>query len=106
MLAFEQLEAARYLPYLKAGGSVVVNTQQMDPMPVVTGDRPYPDGLLEKMREQGVASRAGRVVPRGRGRSAKAVNVVLIGAMAKSLDIDKEVWLAPLKRRCRRNLSI
>ena len=37
LLAFEALEAARYLPWLKPEGTVVVNTQQMDPMPVVTG---------------------------------------------------------------------
>ena len=47
VLAFEQLEAARYLPFLKKGGAVVVNTQQMDPMPVVMGNAKYPEGLLE-----------------------------------------------------------
>ena len=35
LLAFEALEAARYLPWLKPDGTVIVNTQQMDPMPVV-----------------------------------------------------------------------
>ena len=37
LLAFEQLEAARFLPYLKEGGMVLTNTQQSDPMPVITG---------------------------------------------------------------------
>ena len=55
ILAFEQLEAARCLPYLKEGGTVVVNTQQIDPMPVVTGEKAYPQGLLiEKLEEKGV----------------------------------------------------
>ncbi len=44
VLAFEQLEAARFLPYLKEGGTVVTNTQKMDPMPVVTGEKEYPPG--------------------------------------------------------------
>ena len=44
ILAFEQLEAARWLPYLKKGGKLVVNTQKMDPMPVITGAAVYPEG--------------------------------------------------------------
>ena len=39
LLSFEQLEAARFLPYLKEGGTVVTSTQQIDPMPVVTGEK-------------------------------------------------------------------
>ena len=46
LLSFEQLEAARFLPYLKEGGTVVTSTQQIDPMPVVTGEKEYPQGLL------------------------------------------------------------
>ena len=46
VLAFEQLEAARFLPFLKKGGVVVTNTQKIDPMPVVTGAAQYPQGLL------------------------------------------------------------
>ena len=98
LLAFEALEAARYLPWLKPEGTVVVNTQQMDPMPVVTGVAEYPKDILGKVREQvvkvvaldalGMAEEAG---------SSKAVNVVLIGAMAKKLDLPKEVWIDTIK---------
>ena len=54
VLAFEQLEAARFLPYLKVGGTVVTSTQKIDPMPVVTGDKAYPQGILEEMEGKGV----------------------------------------------------
>ena len=84
LLAFEALEAARYLPWLKPDGTVIVNTQQMDPMPVVTGVAEYPKDILGKVQEQGVKMVAldalGMAEQAG---SAKAVNVVLIGAMAK-----------------------
>ena len=36
VLAFEQLEAARFLPFLKKGGAVITNTQKIDPMPVLS----------------------------------------------------------------------
>ena len=98
LLAFEALEAARYLPWLKPEGTVVVNTQQMDPMPVVTGVAEYPKDILGKVREQGVKVVAldalGMAEEAG---SSKAVNVVLIGAMAKKLDPPKEVWIDTFK---------
>ena len=98
ILAFEQLEAARWLAYLKQGGKVLVNTQQIDPMPVITGAMQYPKGLVEKIKEKGInitsidalslAEQAG---------SSKAVNVVLIGILAKHMDIDKNIWLETIK---------
>ena len=51
IVSFELLEAARWLPYLKKDGQIVTNTQQMDPMPVVTGAAEYPENLVEQMRE-------------------------------------------------------
>ena len=46
IVAFEQLEAARWLPYLKKGGKIITNTQQINPMPVIMGVQEYPEGLM------------------------------------------------------------
>ena len=93
ILAFEQLEAARWLPFLKTDGTIIANTQQIDPMPVVTGVATYPDGVLDAIRKTGVKLRdvdaLSLAVEAG---SAKAVNVVLIGVMAAHMDIDRAVW--------------
>lgn len=93
ILAFEQLEAARWLPFLKTDGTIIANTQKIDPMPVVTGVATYPDGVLDAIRETGVKLRdvdaLSLAVEAG---SAKAVNVVLIGVMAAHMDIDRAVW--------------
>ena len=98
VLAFEQLEAARYLPYLKKGGAVVVNTQKMDPMPVVTGAAQYPEGILEAISAKGVQVLAVDALSLAEeAGSVKAVNVVLIGAMAKSLGQEPEVWLKAIE---------
>ena len=45
ILSFEKLEAARWLPYLRIGGTVVTGTQEINPMPVITGAAQYPDAL-------------------------------------------------------------
>lgn len=98
ILAFEKLEAARYLTWLKKGGTIVVNTQQIDPMPVITGAAQYPADILDEIRTKGV-----RVVELDalslaeKAGSVKAVNVVLIGAMAKKLDLPKETWIETIK---------
>ena len=48
ILAFEQLEAARFLPWLKNGGEIIANSQTIDPMPVITGAAHYPQDLIQK----------------------------------------------------------
>ena len=93
MLAFEALEAARFLPYLKEGGTVIVNSQQIDPMPVITGSAVYPEHILDKIKAQGVhvmALDALRLAEQA--GSIKAVNMVLIGAMARRLSLPREDW--------------
>ena len=93
VIAFELLEAYRALPYLKKGGKMIVNTQRMNPMPVITGAAEYPEGLLDKLGE---ASQLTAVNARELAEDAgniKAVNVVLIGVMARLTDgISKETW--------------
>ena len=99
LLAFEQLEAARFLPYLKKGGVVVTNTQQIDPMPVITGAAAYPENLIEKIESMGVRLTALDALALAQeAGSQKAVNVVLIGAMASSLDIPEELWLDAVEK--------
>ena len=101
LLAFEQLEAARFLPYVKEGGAVVTSTQKIDPMPVVTGQMAYPQGLLEAIEAKGVKVLAvdalGLAEEAG---SQKAVNVVLIGAMAKRLAAKKLIGWPPWSAAC------
>lgn len=93
ILAFEQLEAARWLPFLKKGGTIIANSQKIDPMPVVIGNAQYPDGVLEAIRATGAdlveADALSLAVEAG---SPKAVNVVLIGVMAARMELPYTVW--------------
>ena len=54
ILAFEQLEAARWLPFLKPGGVLIASTQRIDPMPVIMGTASYPESILPSIQEKGV----------------------------------------------------
>ena len=98
VLAFEQLEAARFLPFLKKGGSIIVNTQKIDPMPVVTGVASYPEEILSKIENMGANLLAVDALSlANEAGSQKAVNVVLIGAMASKLNINKEIWIKAIE---------
>lgn len=98
ILAFEQLESARWLSCLKPDGKVIVNTQKIDPMSVVIGDSQYPDGVIDAVKATGASVYEVDALPLAvEAGSSKAVNVVLIGAMAKNTDIDKEIWIEALK---------
>jgi len=54
IVSFEKLEAARYAEKLKPGGIIITNTQQLDPMPVITGAAQYPEDILETVKQGGV----------------------------------------------------
>ncbi len=98
VLAFEELEAYRSLPYLKKGGRLIVNTQNIAPMPVITGAAKYPEGIIEKIREQSVDTEALDALSIANEiGNAKAVNVILIGVLAKSSEIPKEKWIEAVK---------
>lgn len=94
VLAFEELEAYRSLPYLKKGGRLIVNTQNIAPMPVITGAAEYPEGIIEKIKEKSVDTVALDALSIAKEiGNVKAVNVILIGVLAKSSEIPKEKWI-------------
>lgn len=98
ILSFEQLEAARWLPYLKPSGKMVVNTQTIDPMPVVIGAAWYPGGIIESLKNAGADVLAVDALRMAlEAGTPKAVNVALIGVMAKHTEIPKDVWIDTIK---------
>ena len=97
ILAFELLEAYSALPYLKKGGKLIVNTQKIDPMPVITGAAEYPADIEKKLADSVDTVLVDALKLAEEAGNAKAVNVVLIGVMAKSSDIPYEKWVETIK---------
>ena len=93
IVSFEKLEAARYVGYLKEDGRIVTNTQEVDPMPVITGAAEYPENLVEKMEALGIKVDAMDCLSlANEAGSSKAVNIVLMGRLSKYFDIPVEKW--------------
>ena len=97
ILAFELLEAYRALPYLKKGGKMIINDQQIDPMPVITGAVEYPADIGNKLSALCDCTVTDALALAQEAGNTKAVNVVLIGVMAKNTEIPYDVWVETIK---------
>lgn len=98
IVSFELLEAARWTEYLKSDGKLITNTQQINPMPVIIGAAEYPQDLLSKMNEAGIDVDAMDALSLAvEAGSPKAVNLVLMGRLAKYFDISKEEWMTAIE---------
>lgn len=99
IVSFEMLEAARYTEYLKKDGQIVVNTQQIDPMPVITGAAEYPQDLEGKMKAAGIKVDALDCLSLAEEEgTAKSVNIVLMGRLSKYMDFPEDAWLKAIEK--------
>lgn len=93
LLSFEALEAARAAGYLKKGGVLIVNSQRIPPMPVITGAAQYPAQPLEipALAEHAVEAVDALTLAVEAG-SQRAVNLVLLGVLSRHLPFADEDW--------------
>ena len=99
IVSFELLEAARYTEYLKKDGQIVVNTQKIDPMPVITGAAEYPEDLVQKMTDAGLKVDAVNCLSIAeQAGTAKSVNIVLMGRLSRYMDFSKEAWISAIEK--------
>jgi indolepyruvate ferredoxin oxidoreductase beta subunit len=98
ILAFEELEALRWVEYLTNDGSYIINTQRIDPIPVILGKEKYPESIVEKINGAVNKTIAVDALPIAREcGNIKAVNVVLLGVLAKVTGIGKEIWIESIR---------
>ncbi|MGI6176977.1 MAG: indolepyruvate oxidoreductase subunit beta [Eubacterium sp.] len=93
VVAFEEMEALRNLDYLKPEGTVVVNTERIPSMTVLTGKESYPDDAIEEIEK--AAGRTIKIDARSIAESlgnVKATNVILLGVLVKSMGLTDINW--------------
>jgi len=102
LIAFEKLEAARFIELLRPGGTVLVNDYCIEPVTVNAGGPAYPgdesirtalaqvtpDAVWVKGFE--IAERLGNV---------RVANVVMLGALSARLDFEAAAWNEVLEGR-------
>lgn len=99
IVSFELLEAARWTQYVRPNGTIITNTQQMNPMPVITGAAAYPKKLVEKMQAAGVTVDAFDALRLAKAAgSVKAVNLALMGRLSRYFDFTEDEWMSAIEQ--------
>jgi indolepyruvate ferredoxin oxidoreductase beta subunit len=100
LIAFEKMEALRFIHFLRPGGAVVANAQEIPPAPVSAGQERYPERIEERLRE--VTPNLHVVDALGAAlalHEVRAVNMVMTGAASHFLPLPEEAYLEALKAR-------
>jgi indolepyruvate ferredoxin oxidoreductase beta subunit len=100
LIAFEKLEALRFIHYLTPDGTAVVNTQEIPPAPVSSGQDRYPERIEERLRE--VSSRIHLLDALGAAlalQEVRAVNMVMTGAASHFLPLPEAAYADALRAR-------
>lgn len=93
IMAFEKLEALRCIDYLTEDGKMIINEQEINPMPVIIGKAKYPENIIDTLKDTyRIYSLDALKIARECG-TIKAVNIVLLGVMARLTGIDKSIFV-------------
>ncbi len=98
ILSFEALEAARWTSYLKKGGTLITNTAEIWPMPVITGAASYPRNIVNAVAEKVNVISVDALSLALEAGSSKAVNIVLLGVLSHLSDIPEADWLRAIEK--------
>ena len=102
LVAFEPLEAARWVGWLRPGGVVLVDPHTVDPLSVSSGDLTYPDmadiETALQARSDQVTFVHGMEIAQRLGNPRMA-NTVLLGTLSTYLDVPVETWLQVIGQR-------
>lgn len=102
LVAFELIEAARTLRFVRPGGRLLVNTRTIDPLPVLTGAVPSPEGLEGRLQDEGAVFLDAEALACEAG-SPKSANIVLLGALSSGLEFAEELWVEVITARVPRH---
>ena len=100
VVAFEMLEAARYLPYMHAESIAIVNTHKIYPPAVATGKILYPENVLDELKSRDIKVKTldAFEIARSVGE-IRAVNIVMVGMLSTHLPVEEQIFLDVLHER-------
>ncbi|WP_312093010.1 indolepyruvate oxidoreductase subunit beta [Aminipila sp.] len=105
IVAFEKMEALRWIEYLRHNGKMVVNDFEIPSVPILMGKAEYPEGILEELSEKGsvLVIKAAEIAEK-LGNS-KAMNIVLLGALVKAMNVDGVDWKKAIENNVKKGFE-
>lgn len=92
IVAFEKMEALRYIDFLKEDGKIIVNDAEIWPLPVVIGKATYPEKILDTLQEKANVRVMNASALAEEMGNLKVMNVILLGAIIKSMGLQDINW--------------
>jgi len=100
VVAFEMMEAVRYLPYMHSGSKVIVNTHKIYPPVVATGKMVYPENVLDELTSRDIHVRELNAFDIANGvGEVRAVNIVMVGVLSTYLPVEEQVYVDVMHER-------
>lgn len=96
LLAFEPLEALRYAHLLKDGATIIMNTHQIPPVPVMSEKETYPNDIIKRLKATYEVIACDAIKEATLLGSAKLANTILLGILASKLSFNQEIWVKAL----------
>lgn len=98
IVSFEKLEAARYIELLKKDGTLIVNDEEMYPLPVLSGLAQYPEGVMKELKDAiaNITVVEARKIAEELGEP-RSQNIVMLGALVKALSLENIDWINLIK---------
>ena len=98
LIAFERLEALRYIHYLKEDGVLIVNDQRIDPITVVTGVAQYPENIIENLEKENKVLKVDAATEAKKLGNSKVFNIIVLGLAGAHMDFSKDQWLEVIEK--------
>ena len=98
VVAFEAVEALRAQQFLRKGGVMFVNDEQITPVSVHVGNFEMPADVHERLERIGATLIPAGQIAREAG-SPRSTNVVLVGALSTALPFSVEEWREAISKR-------
>jgi len=92
IVAFEKMEAMRWIEYLKPSGKLVVNDYAIPSAPILTGQVDYPEGIIDELKSRvqtTVLEAANEAIKLG---NIKVQNILMLGSLVRALNINEINW--------------
>ena len=105
IVAFEKMEALRWIKYLKPSGRLVINDYEIATVPIQIGAEKYPENIIETLKKAAdtVVIDAGAIAKKL--GTFKVMNIVLLGALVKAMGLSGFDWEALIRGNVKENFA-
>lgn len=105
IVAFEKMEALRWIEFLRKNGKMVINDFEIPSVPILMGKEEYPQEILEELSQNvSLLVIKAAEIAENLGNS-KAMNIVLLGALVKAMNVEGVDWKKAIENNVKKQFK-